>query len=107
MKNILIGILLLSLFSFEFIENNKSTCRLEAEVIAFDPLKCGICWGWIIKVNNDTIKTRDNLHVGFGELVGYRFRESVPVYISIGDSLHVGTRDYPYYQITCLEKRIK
>jgi hypothetical protein len=35
---------------------NKTT---DAQVIEFDARKCGCCWGWVIKIGSDTIKTEN------------------------------------------------
>jgi len=81
-------------------------CLSEAEIIEFDPLKCGLCWGWIIKTaGNDTIKTRDELEIGIGEQFGYEFEEPVKIFISVGGIVDEPLRDYPYYEINCMERR--
>lgn len=62
------------------IESNQHACTNEAEIISFNPLKCGLCWGWIIKVENDTIKTRDSANLGIGNQFGYTFDETMNIY---------------------------
>lgn len=52
-----------------------------AEIIGFNPEKCMCCWGWTIKIGDDTIKTRDTRLAG---LAGYDITTPVPVYIELG-----------------------
>jgi len=103
---IFIGLSFLSCNKVEtssIIEND--VCSNEAEIISFDSLKCGLCWGWIIKVGNDTIKTRDESNLGIGSRFGYTFNENREIYISLGGPVNEPLRDYPYYEIECIEGR--
>jgi len=42
---------------------------------------------------------------GIGHFFGYMFESPEPVYLTVGVSLYEETRDYHYYNITCIEKR--
>ena len=59
----------------------KDPIKANAEVISFNPLKCGCCWGWTINTGGKEIKT-DNSNVG--EIVGFEIDEPVLVYIELG-----------------------
>jgi hypothetical protein len=84
MKNIT----LLSIFLFLiFISCKKKEAKLvsNAEVIGFVSEKCECCWGWIIKIGDETIKS-DNIIIG--ELVGYEIIKPIKVYIELGDLVY-------------------
>jgi hypothetical protein len=68
MKYLKLIVLLLITFSLTNCEDkvemlNKSekvdlvNQTVDAQIIDFVLYKCGCCWGWVIKVGNDTIKT--------------------------------------------------
>ena len=40
------------------------------------------CWGWVIKMGKDTIKSEDSR---IGKLVGYEIKEPVKVFIELGE----------------------
>lgn len=76
------------------------------EVIYFEAHKCFCCWGWVIKIGNDTIKSDDG---NLGDLVGYNIIDPIPVRIIIG-SKKQDCSDYPeafhskhYYEIKMIE----
>jgi len=104
MTKLIFGIALFTLVTF-LSKNDQFRCESEAEIISFNPQKCGGCWGWIIKVGTDTIKTTDDLNIGIGKNFGYRFNDPEKVYITLGDSITMYSRDYTYYQVRCIEKR--
>ena len=61
---------------------DNDTIHANAIVIGFNPEKCECCWGWIIQMGNDTIKT-NNIIVG--KTVGYEINEPISVYMELGD----------------------
>jgi len=65
-----------------FASCEKGPTSGDAEIIAFNPEKCGCCWGWTIKVGDETIKTDD---VMIGELVGYRINKPIKVTVELGE----------------------
>ena len=92
------------LFGFSDPIHIQANCEKEGEIIEFESLKCGGCWGWIIAVGNDTIKTDDSPKL---EEFGYRFKEPKKIYITIGSARNEFSRNYPYHEIICIEERIK
>ncbi|NTW33899.1 MAG: hypothetical protein HGB12_15000 [Bacteroidetes bacterium] len=74
--------------------------KLDGEIIGFDPLKCGCCWGWIIKIGNDTIKA-DNLPNK--EIIAGIIDIPIKVKIELGEKLNRCTHDYHYYEIKYIE----
>lgn len=80
----------------------KSPSELKTgEIIGFDMLKCGCCWGWIIKVENDTIKA-DNLpaNVKYSDFMeSDSIKYPIKIKIEIGAQLDRCTRDFNYYEI--------
>jgi len=56
--------------------------NINAEIISFNSDKCMCCWGWTIKIGNDTIKS-DNAIIG--ELVGYEIKYPIKVYLVLGE----------------------
>lgn len=61
---------------------NINKLKSNAELLGFNPDKCGCCWGWTIKIGNDTIKSDDTI---IGETVGYNINYPVNVYIELGE----------------------
>ena len=53
-----------------------------AEVLSFNPEKCGCCWGWTIKVRNDTIKSADSR---LADIVGYEINKPIPIKLELGE----------------------
>ena len=104
MKFITLGLtVLLLIISLAFKVDNPNEPSLQDEkIIGFDPLKCGNCWGWIIKVGNDTIKTRDNNGLNISQRFGHNFDSPVNILITVGDSINESSNNYPYYNIICI-----
>jgi hypothetical protein len=77
------------------------------EVIEFNPEKCSCCWGWKIKIDNDTIKSDDII---IGETVGYEIENPVPVYVEVGkikwncSGFPSPNKLYDYYDIKVIHK---
>jgi hypothetical protein len=80
-----------------------------AEVLGFNADKCMCCWGWTIKIENDTIKSDDAI---IGETVGYEIDNPVSVFIEIGKIEHncasygytISGNTRNYYEIKRIEK---
>jgi hypothetical protein len=70
-------------------------------IIYFDASKCGFCWGWVIAVGKDTVKSRKIDYKVFG----HHFETPMPVRITVGELKSEMTNDYPYYEILCIEKK--
>ncbi len=106
-KLIILNVLIIFLFT----SCNKETDsqKSNAEIINFNADKCFCCWGWTIKIGNDTIKS-DNIIIG--ETIGYEITNPVKVYIELGeieDTCSNFTFTNPnlkqdYYQIKKIEK---
>lgn len=79
-------------------KKDNSLNKSNAEIIGFNPDKCMCCWGWSIKIGNDTIKSDTVL---IGELFGYEIKEPIKVYIVLG-----GIKDIckDYYNIKEIKK---
>ena len=77
--------------------------KINAEIIAFDMLKCSCCWGWIIKVENDTIKAEYLPDKSIAPILN---AEELPikVKVQIGSKLNRCTKDYSYYEIKFIER---
>ena len=61
---------------------DKGPDNSNAEIIGFNPNKCMCCWGWTIKIGNDTIKSDDNK---IFELVGFEIKNPIKVYLELGE----------------------
>ncbi|RPI06048.1 MAG: hypothetical protein EHM64_04445 [Ignavibacteriae bacterium] len=55
--------------------------KANAEIVAFRPEKCGCCWGWVIRMDGDTIKA-DSLPDP--DAIGYTIITPIPVYLELG-----------------------
>jgi hypothetical protein len=83
--------------------------KSNAEIISFNSLKCGCCWGWTIKIGNDTIKSAD---VIIEETVGFEINKPIKVYIELGEiedtcsNSGISNPDYrrDYYEIKKIVK---
>ncbi len=82
-------------------EEDDGNKKSNAEIIDFNPDKCGCCWGWTIKMKYNTIKSNDGEKLG--DLAGYDITSSIPVYIEIGDIKNNCT-DFDYYEVIKIEK---
>jgi hypothetical protein len=72
-----------------------------AQIIGFNADKCSCCWGWTIKMGNDTIQS-DNWIIG--HTIGYTFNEPVDVYIEKGKLSQIcsSTSKYDYYDLNLI-----
>ncbi|MDC0584455.1 hypothetical protein OAO55_01860 [Bacteroidales bacterium] len=74
---------------------NIDKLKSNAKIIDFTRTKCGCCWGWTIKIGNDTIKSDNEL---IGKTIGYSIGYPVNVYIEKGD-LERTCSEFDYYKI--------
>jgi len=77
---------------------NIKNIKSNATIIDLNPDKCGCCWGWTIKIGNDTIKS-DNAIIG--KTIGYKIDNPVNVYAEKG-SLKQSCSElgsYDYYEL--------
>ena len=82
-----------------YVKKDKITYGL---ILSFNPDKCNGCWGWIIKIGKDTIKT-DYLPFEKSSSVK-EMKYPQPVKIEIGDLIkNSNTIDYKYYSIKSIE----
>ena len=91
------------LLSMACAKNDNSTIK-KAEIINFNPNKCMCCWGWTIKVENDTIKSKDAI---IGEIIGYNIEYPVSVKIDlrgITKNCSIFSNSINYYEIVNIEK---
>ncbi len=82
---------------------NIDKLKSNAKIIDFNPDKCGCCWGWTIKIGNDTIKSDDEI---IGKTVGYNRDYPVDIYVEKGD-LEQTCSDmggYDYYKLKTMIK---
>ena len=82
---------------------NIDKLKSNAKIIDFNPDKCGCCWGWTIKIGNDTIKSEDEI---IGKTVGYNRDYPVDIYMEKGD-LEQTCSDmggYDYYNLKTMIK---
>jgi hypothetical protein len=86
----------LKMVNIDELENN-------AKIIAFNPDKCSCCWGWTIKIGNDTIKSDDEL---IGKIVGYKRDYPVNIFLEKGDFKQTCSDmgGYDYYRLKTLIK---
>jgi hypothetical protein len=80
------------------------TVMYRAEVIAFHAEKCACCWGWDIRIGNDTIRTADTK---VEDVAGYTITDPVPVRVVLGakDQGCSDIASFPdHYSIVSIEK---
>jgi len=53
-----------------------------AEIIGFNSEKCACCWGWVIRVDSDTIRADE---LPNSERIGTNITKPIPVYIELGE----------------------
>ena len=104
---IMLNVLIIVLFAS--CDKDTNSQKSNAEIINFNAEKCRCCWGWTIKMGNDTIKS-DNIIIG--ETIGYEITNPVKVYIELGEiedncsnfSYTNPNLKRDYYQIKKIEK---
>jgi hypothetical protein len=82
-------------------ESSNSNIK-DGEILWLDNLKCGDCWGWIIKVGSDTIKA-DRFPNESKLTTSDSDQFPIKIKIEVGKKLKRGTTDYPYYEIKFIE----
>jgi hypothetical protein len=85
-------------------EKDEIPLKANAEIIRFNSELCMCCWGWTIKMGNDTIKSDSNI---IGEVVGYESENPISVFIELGEKDNkCTTPNYPrdYYEIKRIVK---
>ena len=55
--------------------------KSNAKVLNFSTDKCMCCWGWTIKIGNDTIMSLDDI---IGQKIGYDISNPIDVYVELG-----------------------
>ena len=83
---------------------NENPITSNAEVIEFNPNKCGCCWGWKFIIGNDTITSSDGI---LGDIVGYEISDPIPIYIELGEKVESCSSisfNLEYYNIKRIEK---
>lgn len=96
-RSFFIYILFIIIFSCEKLDE---TIMVNAEIIGFNLNKCNCCWGWIIKIDRDTIKSEY-----MPEDALYTTHFPVPVKIMVGSkSMDCSNfpEPYDYYKIDSL-----
>ena len=85
-------------------KSNASRDNLtKAEVLSFNAEDCMCCWGWTLKVGNDTIKCEDTK---LGEIVGFTITKPVTVYVELGgiNELCSKKSKFVFYELNTVSK---
>jgi hypothetical protein len=81
-------------------ENDLANITTNAQIIDFVPEKCYCCWGWVIKIDSDTIKADE---LPNSELIGYEITTPINVKIETGNKvIDCPSNLYDYYEIKSL-----
>jgi hypothetical protein len=111
MKNLKFIFLLIVIFSLTNCEKKEKTeaskeivdltnKTADAQIIDFVLYKCGCCWGWVIKVGNDTIKTEHLPDLNPSENIVYPINGKITIGSKTTDcSQSPYKRWYDYYEI--------
>lgn len=83
-----------------FAQSHTESNKQQGEIIGFDPDKRGCCWGWIIKIDKDTIKAdkMPNKEIRPGKV-----EKPIKVYLEVGDKSEHCTKNHPYFVIKNIE----
>jgi len=83
-------------------KNVNLTREGKAEIIRFNAEKCMCCWGWDVKIGNDTVKI-DSVPSGFQS--PYEITNPIPVYIELGARILDCSKlnKYDYYKVIKIE----
>ena len=93
----LIGLLLLLTFNGCETNGELENLTTDAQIIGFISEKCYCCWGWVIQVGSETIKTDYIPDLDY-PITGRDF--PIEVNISIGDKkINCPESMYDYYEI--------
>jgi len=83
------------------IKEKKGDDKVYGTILSFNSEKCNGCWGWIIKIGKDTIKTND-LPFITTKLTELKYPQAV--HVVVGEMiLKQSPFDYDYYKIEFLE----
>lgn len=55
--------------------------KSNAKILSFSADKCMCCWGWSIKMGNDTIMSLDNI---IAQKIGYDISNPIDIYVELG-----------------------
>ncbi len=77
--------------------------KSNAKILSFSADKCMCCWGWTIKMGNDTIKSLDDM---IAQKIGYNISNPIDIYFELGaiekTCSNYGSRNY--YKINQIVK---
>ena len=97
---VILGVIIAALFSSCEKENDLANITTNAQIIDFVPEKCYCCWGWVIKIDSDTIKADE---LPNSELIGYKITTPINVKIKTGNKVtDCPSNLYDYYEIKSL-----
>jgi len=92
-------VLVLFIFSFTNCEKKevKDTPTKDVQVVGFVTDKCFCCWGWVIKIGSDTIKSESIPGLSIADNQPFPINAA----ISIGSkTIECGADKFDYYEIT-------
>jgi len=97
----LLVVLIIIFVSTGFTSVNQNECVKEGVILKFNPKKCMGCWGWTIKVGEDTIKTD---HLPFSQEIAFNLKFPARVRLTVAEIMSntLGS-DFDYYEIECIE----
>ncbi len=78
----LVGLLILSALISSCDNDADPPYMANAEIIGFNSEKCACCWGWVIRVDSDTIRADE---LPNSERIGTNITKPIPVYIELGE----------------------
>ncbi|MEK6614569.1 MAG: hypothetical protein AABZ32_00425 [Bacteroidota bacterium] len=102
MKKILVITCLFVLFCENLFAQKitSDSTKANAEIIKLHMEKCMCCWGWEIKMNNDSIIRSGDSKIG--NTIGYSaVKNPIPVYIELGEQEKDCSK---YYRIKKIKK---
>ncbi len=81
-------------------EDHLIDLTTDAQIIDFVGEKCYCCWGWVIKVDSDTIKADE---LPNSDLIGHEITAPINVKIKIGEKkTDCPNSAFDYYEIKSL-----
>lgn len=85
-------------------KKEDASSKANAVVIAFHAEKCMCCWGWDVKIGNDTIRIDDPI---MADSVGFEIKSPIPVLIELGKK-EEPCSSYPigidFYEVISIEE---
>jgi hypothetical protein len=72
------------------------------EILRFNPEKCMCCWGWDLKIGNDTLKIDS---IPYNLQSPYEITNPIPVYVELGPRILdcSNLNKYDYYKVIKIE----